>query len=239
MNYEIIRAEERGLVNPDWLKSYHTYSFGRYYDPSRMGFGVLRVVNDDTVHPGMGFDLHPHDNMEIVTIPLFGSLLHKDNMGNQKVITVGEVQAMSAGTGVFHSEENASKTDKVELLQIWIHTRKLNIPPNYNQLKFDWFYNFVIDYIVGPDTDTNNQNIVKIAQDAYFKIGKLRKGDLYQYNLHHPDNGVFMFVLNGEVEVFEQNLKTRDAIEIRDTDSFSVNFVDESRVLFIEIPMVD
>lgn len=238
MKYEIIRSDERGLVNPDWLKSYHTYSFGRYYDPAKMGFGVLRVVNNDTISPDMGFDLHPHDNMEIITIPLSGSLLHKDTIGNQKIVTVGEVQAMSAGTGVFHSEVNASKSDYVELLQIWINTRKLNIKPSYSQLKFDWFDEFKVDYIVMPDTEVRT-DVVKIAQDAYFIIGKFKNDELYKYNLHRLDNGVFIFVLDGEIEILGKKLLNRDSIQVRDIDTLDIKFIQDSRVLFIEVPMID
>lgn len=238
MKYEIITGDSRGMVNPGWLKSFHTYSFGRYYDPSRMGFGLLRVVNDDKVAPGMGFDLHEHDNMEIISIPLSGELLHKDTIGNETKIKKGDVQAMTAGTGVFHSEMNASENKEVEFLQIWINTRKLNVKPNYSQVSFDWFDEDKIDFIVVPDK-SEKSNVVKIAQDAYLSLGWGRDGLNYKYKLNHDSNGVFVFVLEGSIDFNGEVLNRRDAVEIRDVLDFEVLFKERSRVLLIEVPMVD
>lgn len=237
MKINIIKGDSRGHVNPDWLSSYHTYSFGRYYDPSRMGFGVLRVVNDDTVAGGKGFDFHQHDNMEIVSIPLSGGLLHKDSMGNEVIIKSGEVQAMSAGTGVMHMEYNDSETEEVKFLQIWIETRDRGINPDYSQKKFD----FLVDendfgLVVAPND--SGEDVVTIHQDAWMNYGFLQAGDLYKYELHSAENGIFVFVLNGSVSFGDVELDRKDAVEISEIENLELTVGPEgAQLLIIEIPL--
>ncbi len=235
MNTVVHRAETRGHANHGWLDSHHTFSFANYYNPERMHFGVLRVLNDDKVAPGKGFGTHPHDNMEIISIPLKGDLEHKDSMGNEAVIKEGDVQVMSAGTGVFHSEYNKNKDKDVEFLQIWIFPDKKNVEPRYDQIsirdiaKENEFYQ-----VLSPNPDDAG---VWINQNAWFHLGQFDKGKSAQYSLRDKNNGVYAFVLEGEVEIDGNELKKRDGIGIWDVEEINVNSTSESRILLMEVPM--
>jgi quercetin 2,3-dioxygenase len=226
-------ANERGHANHGWLNSYHSFSFASYYDPAKVHFGMLRVLNDDTVAPGMGFGAHPHDNMEIVSIPLEGALEHKDSMGHTKVITTGEVQIMSAGTGVQHSEYNHSKTEPVKFLQIWIFPKERNITPRYDQKKF----NIGEDLTTVVSPDKNNNDSIWINQYAWFTMAEPKTDKTLNYRLHDPKNGIYLFVIEGETSVGEQKLNKRDAIGLWETSEVTINTKGASKVLLMEIPM--
>lgn len=231
----IHRAATRGHANHGWLNSHHTFSFANYHNPERMNFGVLRVLNDDTVSAGMGFGNHPHDNMEIISIPLEGDLEHKDSMGNVTVIKEGDVQVMSAGTGVTHSEYNKNKDKEVKFLQIWVFPNKKNVTPRYDQIslrdiaKENAFYQ-----VLSPNKEDEG---VWIQQDAWFHIGKFTKGYSDAYTIKKEGNGVYAFILEGEVTVNGETLSKRDGIGIWETDSFEVNATEDARVLLMEVPM--
>lgn len=235
MNTVIHTAETRGKANHGWLNSNHTFSFANYHNPERMNFGVLRVLNDDTVAAGMGFATHPHDNMEIISIPLEGDLEHKDSMGNVAVIREGDVQVLSAGTGVTHSEYNKNKDKEVKFLQIWVFPKKKNVDPRYDQIsirdiaKDNEFYQ-----VLSPN---KNDQGVWINQDAWFHIGKFDKGTSDEYQIKKEGNGVYAFILEGEVEINDQPLSTRDGMGIWNTESFNVKATENARVLLMEVPM--
>lgn len=235
MNTLIHRAETRGKANHGWLNSHHTFSFANYQNLERMNFGVLRVLNDDRVQAGMGFGTHPHDNMEIISIPLEGDLEHKDSMGNVTVIKEGDVQIMSAGTGVTHSEYNKNKDKEVKFLQIWVFPKTKNTTPRYDQIsikdieKENEFYQ-----VLSPKKEDQG---VWLNQDAWFHIGKFTKGSSDEYTLKKEGNGVYAFVLEGEVEINNEKLLTRDGFGIWDTESFKVNASENARVLLMEVPM--
>lgn len=235
MNAVIHKAETRGHANHGWLNSHHTFSFANYRNPERMNFGVLRVLNDDVVSAGMGFGTHPHDNMEIISIPLEGDLEHKDSMGNTTVIKEGDVQVLSAGTGVTHSEYNKNKDKEVKFLQIWVFPNKRNITPRYDQVslkdieKDNEFYQ-----ILSPNEEDQG---VWINQDAWFHIGKFSKGNSDNYQIKKEGNGVYAFILDGEVEINGEKLSKRDGMGIWDTDSFQVEASENARVLLMEVPM--
>ncbi len=236
MNTFIHKAETRGHANHGWLNSHHTFSFANYYDRERMNFGVLRVINDDTVAAGMGFGTHPHDNMEIVSIPLAGDLEHKDSMGNITVIKEGDVQVMSAGTGVTHSEYNKNKDKEVKFLQIWIFPNKKNVTPRYDQIslqdirKENEFYQ-----ILSPNQDDQG---VWIHQDAWFHLGNFTKGTTDEYNIKKEGNGLYAFILEGEVEINGEILSKRDGMGIWNTDTFELKATENARVLLMEVPMM-
>ena len=231
----IHRAATRGHANHGWLNSYHTFSFANYHNPERMNFGVLRVLNDDTVSAGMGFGTHPHDNMEIISIPLAGDLEHKDSMGNVTVIKEGDVQVMSAGTGVTHSEYNKNKDKEVKFLQIWVFPNKKNVTPRYDQIslrdiaKENTFYQ-----VLSPNREDQG---VWIHQDAWFHIGKFTKGNSDTYTIKKEGNGVYAFILDGEVTINGETLSKRDGMGIWGTDSFEVEATEDARVLLMEVPM--
>jgi redox-sensitive bicupin YhaK (pirin superfamily) len=235
MNTLIHKADTRGHANHGWLNSHHTFSFANYYDRERMNFGVLRVINDDTVAAGMGFGTHPHDNMEIVSIPLAGDLEHKDSMGNITVIKEGDVQVMSAGTGVTHSEYNKNKDKEVKFLQIWIFPNKKNVTPRYDQIslqdirKENEFYQ-----ILSPNQDEQG---VWIHQDAWFHLGNFTQGTTDEYRIKKEGNGVYAFILEGEVEINGEKLSKRDGMGIWNSDSFNVKATESARVLLMEVPM--
>ncbi len=232
MKKEIIKASERGITNFGWLNSKHTFSFGQYQNYTRMGFGLLRVINDDIVAAGEGFGTHPHSNMEIISIPLKGNLAHKDSTGNEEVIRTGDVQIMSAGRGLTHSEYNYSQTEEVHFLQIWVKPKELNIEPRYQQKTFDLETRINnLQVIVAP----NNQNSVWINQDCWFSQIKLLDSK-FTYNLNKPSNGVYLFVISGEVNIENENLQARDGIGISEADSINLSAT-EAEVLFIEVPM--
>jgi len=229
-------SDSRGHANHGWLESRHTFSFANYYNPERMNFGVLRVLNDDKVDGGQGFGTHPHDNMEIISIPLSGDLEHKDSMGNSGVIKSGEVQVMSAGTGIYHSEYNKNAGEELRFLQIWVIPNKRNVEPRYDQISINdieipnAFYQ-----ILSPNKEDQG---VWIHQDAWFHLGKFEPGKSTEYQVKKAGNGVFAFVLEGEVEIAGDLLKRRDALAITDTDQFSFKSQTESFVLLMEVPML-
>ncbi len=235
MNTVLHKSDTRGNANHGWLKSRHTFSFANYYNPERMHFGVLRVLNDDIVAPGMGFAKHPHDNMEIISIPLDGDLEHKDSMGNVAVIRKGDVQVMSAGTGVYHSEFNRNKNQEVKFLQIWVFPNKKDVTPRYDQIsireveKDNEFYQ-----ILSPNKDDQG---VWIHQDAWFHLGNFDKGIKTGYDLKKTGNGVYIFVLEGSIKVGEQELNSRDGFGVWDLNSIQVESLEKSRVLLMEVPM--
>lgn len=231
----IHRAETRGHANHGWLDSHHTFSFAHYYDPERMGFGLLRVLNDDVVTGGMGFGTHPHDNMEIVSIPLSGSLAHRDSTGTQEVIKTNEVQIMSAGSGLTHSEFNASKTDPVNFLQIWVFPNKRDINPRYEQKAYKpEDRQNKLQTVIAPD---KQDGTLWINQDAWFTLGTLKRGFAQDYALHKQGNGVYAFVIEGEVEIEGEKLGKRDGMGINDADSISIKASGDAELLLIEVPM--
>jgi len=229
------KAETRGNADHGWLKTHHTFSFANYYDPERVHFGTLRVLNDDYVAGGKGFGMHPHDNMEIITIPLEGDLQHKDNMGNSEIIREGDVQVMSAGTGVYHSEFNPNEDKAVTLLQIWVFPNKKNVKPRYDQISIrdiareNEFYQ-----ILSPNPDDKG---VWIHQNAWFSLGRLDSGKEANYKLNDENNGVYAFVIEGKVTVNGQELEKRDGLGIWNVDELEVRSEADSRVLLMEIPM--
>lgn len=229
-------AAERGIADHGWLKACHSFSFSSYYHPEKMQFGALRVLNDDTIAPGMGFGKHSHDNMEIITIPLSGGVKHGDSMGNEGIIKPGEVQIMSAGTGVIHSEHNASSSETLNLFQIWIMPELRNIAPRYDQKQFevsDRLNKF--QTLVSPE---KSGSTLWINQQAWLSLGKFDKASSVNYNLHIPNNGVYVMVVSGELEVAGQLLGERDAIGVSDVSVIKLKFLKETEVLMIEIPMI-
>lgn len=229
------KAETRGHANHGWLNSNHSFSFANYHNPYRMNFGALRVLNDDVVQAGMGFGTHAHHNMEIISIPLEGDLEHKDSIGNKTVIKEGDVQIMSAGTGVEHSEYNKSQDKEVKFLQIWIVPKTKNTSPRYDQIslknieKVNQFFQ-----ILSPNKEDEG---VWLNQDAWFNMGNFDKGSSDNYIIKKEGNGVYVFVLEGEIEINSEILSKRDAYGIWDTTEFAVNAKDDARVLIMEVPM--
>ncbi len=235
MKKTIHPANERGHNDIGWLKANFSFSFGPYYNPSRVHFGALRVLNDDVITGGTGFGTHPHDNMEIITIPISGALEHRDSMGNTGVITAGEVQVMSAGTGIQHSEYNHSKTEEANTLQIWLFPKEMNIEPRYDQKSF------IED--LKPNQFTTLVSPVKrgealwINQDAIFSMGDFERGQKVKYEVQIPGNGAYIFVIDGEVVVEGTQLNKRDALGVEDISSFTLETLKQSRILIMEVPM--
>jgi redox-sensitive bicupin YhaK (pirin superfamily) len=235
MKTTIHRADSRGVAEHGWLHSRHTFSFASYYNPERMGFGKLRVINDDIVDGGAGFGTHPHDNMEIISIPLAGGLRHKDSMGNEHIINAGDVQIMSAGTGLTHSEYNGSDTETVNFLQIWVYPKFRNIKPRYDQVTLDpqqQKNQFAV--VVSPD---EQEGAVKINQDAWFSMGEFDNGTKAQYEAKVAGNGIYLFAIDGEISVNAETLHKRDAIAITDSDSVEFETNKPSKLLVIEVPL--
>ena len=236
MNSELYLAKDRGHANHGWLNSYHSFSFGGYHNPNKVHFGALRVLNDDTVNGGMGFGKHPHENMEIISIPLEGKLEHQDSMGNKTIISKGEVQILSAGTGIFHSEKNHDHNMPVKFLQIWVFPDKKNIEPRYDQKAFlEEGRKNSFQTIVSP-LGTNDEGI-KINQNAWFSLIDLKSNENNTYALKNPHNGVYIFVISGEVVIDSKILNFRDALGIKNSDSFEIQANLNSEVLLMEIPM--
>ena len=232
----IHRASERGHADHGWLDAWHSFSFASWYEPNRMHFGVLRVLNDDTVAPGMGFGMHPHDNMEIITIPLEGALQHKDNMGNTAVVQSGDVQVMSAGIGVLHSEFNPDQHKRTKLLQIWLFPKTRNVEPRYQQITTDVSDRVnKFQQVVSPDKDGAG---TWIHQDAWFQLGKFDAGRSEHYAIKRKENGVYVFVLEGEVTIEGQAVGRRDAMGVWDADSIDITTGPEgAEVLLMDVPM--
>ncbi len=231
----LFKAADRGSADYGWLKPNYYFSFAQYHDPGKVHFGLLRVLNDDFVAGGGGFPTHPHDNMEIVTIPLTGALQHKDSTGGNGIIKAGDIQIMSAGTGVQHSEFNASSTDPVTLFQVWVFPKERNIKPRYDQKAFDindrqnkW------QTVVSP---IDSDNALWINQDARFSLTDLDAGKEISYSTALKGNGVFLVVINGSVQVDGQQLNKRDALGISETDNFTIKATEDAELLAIEIPM--
>lgn len=236
MKKTIYKSETRGHEQHGWLNAHHTFSFANYYDPDRIHFGALRVLNDDIIQGGKGFGTHPHDNMEIITIPLEGALEHKDSMGYGGVISPGEVQVMSAGKGILHSEFNALKDKPVNLFQIWVFPDKKNVEPRYQQKKLDFFdEKNILHEIVSP---TPSDYGLWIHQKAWFSIGTFDKGTEVKYNIKSPNNGVFAMVIEGRFDLSGTVLDRRDGIGISESDSIQLAALsDNARILLIDVPM--
>lgn len=236
MQQVIHRATTRGYADHGWLKTYHTFSFGGYYNPQRMHFGALRVLNDDTVAPGEGFGTHPHDNMEIVSIPLEGALRHGDSMGHMQELRPGEIQVMTAGTGLTHSEYNASTSEPVKFLQIWVLTDMTGHAPRYNQIELLRAKSNALRVIVAPE-GRGSEHVGWIHQDAWFYTLDLDVEHVTEYRMNTPGHGAYIFVLEGTVEVAEQLLACRDGMGIWDVNEFFIKGVTAARLLIIEVPM--
>lgn len=230
------RSDSRGFADHGWLKSFHSFSFAGYYNPERMRFGMLRVLNDDSVAGSEGFDTHPHQDMEIVSIPLSGDLKHEDSEGNKHVIHNGEVQIMSAGTGIYHSEYNASSNETVKFLQIWVLPKKLGIEPRYGQKAFDRSARKnAFQTVVSSD---GRGGSLEINQDAFFSIAQIEKGQEIHYKIQKNGNGVYLFVLSGDVSTTGESLKKRDALGVYNPGSeISLKADSEAEVLVIEVPV--
>ncbi|MCX6147382.1 MAG: pirin family protein [Candidatus Kapabacteria bacterium] len=231
----IHNASSRGHSNHGWLDSFHSFSFADYYNPNKMNFGALRVLNDDKVIGGEGFGTHPHNNMEIVSIPILGEMTHQDSSGNEKNIIPGEVQIMSAGTGIYHSEYNSSPNEDLRFLQIWVMPKEKDIKPRYDQRFFDLnLRKNLIQNVVSP----SNSDALWINQDAYFSLSNLEKNNSVEYKLNNDKNGVYIFLIEGEILVKDVVLKQRDSIGIHNEGkSFELKANQDSKILIIEIPM--
>ena len=228
-------ADSRGDANHGWLKSKHTFSFANYHNPERMGFGALRVINDDFVIGGQGFGKHSHRDMEIISIPLSGKLGHGDNIGNNGIIETGEIQVMSAGNGITHSEMNGDDTEAVKFLQIWVIPNKMNVEPRYQQIRMDDILKpNEFNQVLSPNADDAG---VWIHQDAWFSMGDFDKGITQTYELKNPNNGVYIFVISGKVVVNGNTLDTRDGLGVWDTKSFTMDVIEDAKVLLMEVPM--
>ena len=228
-------ADSRGDANHGWLKSKHTFSFANYHNPERMGFGALRVINDDFVIGGQGFGKHSHRDMEIISIPLSGKLGHGDNIGNNGIIETGEIQVMSAGTGITHSEMNGDDKEDVKFLQIWVIPNKMNVEPRYQQVRMDDILKpNEFNQVLSPNSDDAG---VWIHQDAWFSMGDFDKGVTQTYELKNPNNGVYIFVISGKVVVNGNTLDTRDGLGVWDTKNFTMDVIEDAKVLLMEVPM--
>jgi redox-sensitive bicupin YhaK (pirin superfamily) len=231
----IHKADSRGHFDYGWLKTYHTFSFSNYFDKERVNFGMLRVLNDDVVAAGQGFGTHPHNDMEIVSIPLSGALAHKDSTGTEKAIVPNEVQVMSAGTGILHSEYNHSKDDETNFLQLWIFPDKKGHQPRYDQKTFNpEERKNKLQFIVTPEKKDGN---LWLNQDAYLAFADLEKNKSVNYKTHTKGNGVYLFLIDGIISLGEETLSKRDGIGIWETDEFSITAKENSRILLIEVPM--
>lgn len=227
--------ESRGFVDHGWLKSAHTFSFANYYNPERMGFGALRVINDDFVEAGMGFGAHPHRDMEIISIPLEGALAHKDSTGTSKIIKKGEVQIMTAGRGIMHSEMNASSNEAVKFLQIWVHPKKIGVEPRYEQKEFlrvarqNKFCT-----VVSPD---GREGSVSINQDAFFSMIDLDQGRSASYEKKMNGNGIYLFIIKGSGTLNGKTYRERDGIGLKEFTLITISAGENSEILLMEVPV--
>lgn len=237
MTTQLYPSSSRGTADYGWLKANFSFSFGNYHNPNRMQFGRLRVLNDDMIDGGTGFGTHGHANMEIITIPLEGALKHRDSMGNDGIIRFGEVQVMSAGSGIEHSEMNASQDQKTKMLQLWVFPDRENVSPRYDQKSFD-IDNQINTFvnIVSPN-DMNDGNALWVYQKTFFHLGIFDSNTQSVYKVRIPENGVYLFLIEGEIEINNQVLKARDAMGITDFDSFEIKVVSKSKILLVEVPM--
>jgi hypothetical protein len=228
-------SSTRGEANHGWLHAKHSFSFANYFDPKRIQFGALRVLNDDIIAPGMGFGSHPHDNMEIITIPLEGALEHKDSMDNIGVIEADEIQVMSAGTGIYHSEYNKNKDKQVKVLQLWVLPNEKNVTPRYDQKSIKELKKPNSLYpIVTPNP---NGPAMWIHQDAWFHMGDFNQPTEIEYQINKAGNGVYVFLIEGSAEIAGEAIKKRDAVGVWETNNFSLSMASNSRVLLIEVPV--
>jgi len=235
MKTTLHKADSRGYVDHGWLKTYHTFSFASYYEPSRVRFGLLRVLNDDIIEGGMGFGTHPHDNMEIVTIPIVGTLAHKDSMGTKQTLKPGEIQIMSAGSGLTHSEFNNSETERINLLQIWVFPKERDIEPRYDQKVFDTGERKnKFQTVVSPEKENS---AMWINQDAYFSLADLDKGNELDYKIKHKGNGAYVFVIDGSINTAGETLGNRDAVGVEDVENIKIKALENSKILLIDVPM--
>ena len=237
MKSRLFPKGERGTADHGWLQANFSFSFGNYYNPDVVQFGMLRVLNDDTIAAGMGFGTHPHDNMEIITIPLEGGLTHRDSMGNQETVRFGEVQVMSAGTGIQHSEMNASHTERAKTLQIWIFPEMQDVKPRYDQKAFDLKSNkneFVT--VVSPHNKQEG-DALWIYQQAFLHLGVFDEGVKTQYKLQIPENGVYLFLIEGKLEINGEEINERDAFGMIEFDTVAIEVKAPSKILIIEVPM--
>ena len=234
-NITIYRSDERGQADYGWLKTRYSFSFSNYFNPERIHFGVLRVLNDDFIAGGGGFDIHPHENMEIITIPLEGELLHRDSMGNEGVIRAGDIQVMSAGSGIKHAEMNASSDKDLRLLQIWIFPREKDVRPRYDQAEIPYLNseNQMVQ-ILSPNKDDEG---VWIHQDAWFSIGTFTEEKEISYIAKKEGNGFYIFVLNGNIKLADETLSERDAVSVTGKESIELTAMKGSRLLIMDIPM--
>jgi redox-sensitive bicupin YhaK (pirin superfamily) len=236
MKYTLHKAATRGHASHGWLESWHTFSFAGYHDPQRVHFGALRVLNDDRVAPGMGFGRHPHENMEIISIPLEGDLEHADSIGNKAVIRQGDVQVMSAGTGIIHSEQNASKERPVKFLQIWVIPRQQGVAPRYDQQAIPpTSPDNPLTTLVSPIGTADGG--VQIHQDAWFHLCRLGQGEKTAYSIQRKGNGVYVFLLSGDIRVNDVVLNTRDGLGVTETEAFTLSADTAAEVLLMEVPM--
>lgn len=230
-------SSTRGKADYGWLKANYSFSFSNYFDPNRLQFGLLRVLNDDTIAPAMGFGRHPHQNMEIVTIPQFGGVRHKDSMGNEGVVMAGDIQVMSAGSGVEHSEVNASSTESLKLFQIWIFPESQNVAPRYDQKKIaDLLVPNTISTVVKPFNEAKDDELW-IHQQAYFNLGEFTQETETTYLVKQQGHGIYLMVIEGNATVADETLTTRDAIGLWDINEISISVSKGTRLLLIEVPM--
>ena len=235
MNDVLHKSETRGLADHGWLLSRHTFSFANYHNPDRMNFGLLRVLNDDIVKPSMGFGTHPHENMEIISIPLAGALRHQDSMGNKYVIESGEIQVMSAGSGVTHSEYNNSDEEEVHFLQIWVFPKEKNIEPRYGQRRFDRTdRQNRFQVLVSPDASDKG---LSINQEAWFSMADLDEGKELTYQKHNSSHGIYFFLIEGHIDIDGTLLERRDGLGLVHGESFSIKAKTAAQLLAIEVPM--
>ena len=234
-NFILHKADSRGHADYGWLNTYHTFSFADYFDPQRVRFGALRVLNDDTVAPGMGFGTHPHANMEIISIPTFGDLEHKDSMGNVQVIRQGDIQVMSAGSGITHSEYNRNRDKPVKFFQIWVFPDQKNVEPRYDQITLNTAdRKNKLQQIVSPSPDDKG---IWIHQKAWFLLGTLDAGSEINYKLKENDHGIYVFMIEGSATVNDQLLERRDGIGINSRDEIKIKSFQNTEILLIEVPM--
>ena len=238
MNKVLHIAQERGLVSFGWLEAKYSFSFGNYYNPEKMNFGALRVLNDDTIAPAMGFGKHPHKNMEIITIVQSGALKHEDSMGNKGVIEAGDIQVMSAGSGIEHSEVNASTQNSLTLFQLWIHSQRQDVTPRYEQKKIaPLLTDNTFTTIVKPKQEALKDDIW-IHQQAYISIGNFSNETQTNYSMQQSQNGVYIMVIEGSIVLADQTLQHRDAIGLWNTNSVDMTITKNSKVLVVEVPMI-
>lgn len=237
MTTQLYKSNERGKADFGWLDANFSFSFGNYFNPDKVQFGMLRVLNDDTIAAGMGFGTHPHENMEIITIPLEGGLKHRDSMGNEGVIGFGEVQVMSAGTGILHSEMNASEKERAKTLQLWVFPEKQDVEPRYDQKSFDLASKINTFVTVVSPRDKNDGNALWVHQQTFFNLGIFEIGTTVNYKVNIAKNGVYLFLIEGEIEVDNQTLNQRDAMGITNFEDFDIVVKQQAKILLVEVPM--